>query len=108
MVSATPKPPKVTAALLAEYMEAKEQRLAIEQTAKPFADKERDLAKQIFAGLEAAGVNTLKRGEFRATLIEKPGLVSWKDECVKRLKVGELEVMQAAVPVRKSLEVQPA
>ena len=108
MVTATAKPAKVTALMLDEYVDAKTRRLEIERTAKPFADKEKELAKQIVAGLEAAGVTTLKRGELRATLIEKPGLVSWKDECVKRLAVGELEEIQAALPTRTSLDVQPA
>jgi hypothetical protein len=108
MVTKTAKPPKVTAALLQEYMDCTEKENEIKAAAKPFADKAKELAKQIVAGLEAAEVTTLKRGSFRATLVTKPGLVSWKDECVKRLAAGELEAIQEALPSRTSLDVQPA
>lgn len=108
MTTATAKKPKITAQLLQDYKDAQAQRLEYDRLAKPFADKEKQLAKDIQAALEAAEVTTKKAGAWRANLIEKPGLVSWKDLCVTRLEAGELEKIQAELPPRFSIDVQPA
>lgn len=110
MVTAAPKPPKITAQLLKEYLEVKQIRQEVDRQAKPFADKEKDLASKILAALQAAGVNSKKAGALRANLIVKPGNVAWKDELVQRLSAEDLQQLEQkyADNTRTSIEVVEA
>lgn len=69
----------MTAEILREYVETRAARLEAEKPAKPLKDKEDKLAAEIRAALADANQTTAKRGEFRATLEEIAGRVSWKD-----------------------------
>lgn len=110
MASTAATPAKISAQLLQDYLEAQRQRKEIERQAKPFADKERELGKQILTALLDSGLKTKKAGPYRVNLIEKPGTVGWKEVLVSRLSTAELQEIeqQYAANVRQSIEVVEA
>lgn len=69
----------MTAGILAEYVETKAARLAADKLVKPLKEKEDKLADTIRTAMLAADQTTVRRGDFRATLEEVAGRVSWKD-----------------------------
>lgn len=79
----------ITAKQLERLNEINQERKPLEQKARLLAAEAEAIEDAIKADLDAAGQTTAKRGNYRITLEEKPGRVSWKAEAEKRMKTGE-------------------
>jgi len=85
--------------------ELQTKRQELEREARRLGSEERRLLCETADALDEAGKTQAKRGDYRAEFIEKPGRIGWKDECLKRLKAGELEKLESAVPVTRKLSI---
>jgi len=89
----------------ARIHELQTQRQGLEREARRLASEERRLICETADALDQAGKTQAKRGDYRAEFTENPGRIGWKDECLKRLKDGELERLEEAVPVTRKLNI---
>ncbi|MCA9011523.1 MAG: hypothetical protein KDB01_17345 [Planctomycetaceae bacterium] len=85
--------------MLREYAETLAARLEAEKPAKPLKDKEDKLAAEIRYALMDANQTTAKRGDFRATLEEAAGRVSWKDAFAELRDVATAAGLSVEEPV---------
>lgn len=89
----------MTAETLREYVETRSARLEAEKPVKPLKDKEDKLAAEIRYALMDANQTTAKRGDFRATLEEAAGRVSWKDAFAELCDLATLAGLEVHQPV---------
>jgi peptidoglycan hydrolase CwlO-like protein len=108
MAKAPAKPAKLNESLINEYMGEVEKLEAAQAAVKPLADKVKSLKEQIDTAFLALGKEKKKLGQWILSLFTKRGSVSWKTELTKRVTSEELAAIEASVPDKFVVEVQPA
>lgn len=108
MAKAPAKPAKLTESLVAEYMGEVEKLEAAKAAVKPLADKVKSLKDQIDTAFLALGKDKKKIGAWIVSLFTKRGSVPWKAELTKRVTSEELAAIEASVPDKFEVEIQPA
>lgn len=102
------KPAKLTESLVTEYMGEVEKLETAKAAVKPLADKVRSLKDQIDTAFLALGKDRKKIGAWILSLFTKRGSVPWKAELTKRVTSEELAAIEASVPDKLEVEIQPA
>jgi hypothetical protein len=102
------KPAKLSEALIDEYFAESAKLDAAKKELKPLADKTKQLLESIETAFLACGKDKRKVGRWLLTQLKKKGSVPWKDELVKRLTSTELKAIEAAVPEKITVDIQPA
>jgi len=89
----------------AKIHELATERSELERKARHLGSEEKRLLAETADALDEAGKAKMQRGDFRAEFETKAGRIKWKDECLKRLKDGELQEMESAVPQTRRLKI---
>lgn len=99
--------PKITAEELAEYVELDQARLELDRKSRDLARKQATLAAHFQHCLEADGKQSVSRGGYTVSLVEKRGSISWKDEVVRLIGPLEVAKIEQAAPSKSKVVVTP-
>jgi hypothetical protein len=102
------KSPKLSEALIDEYFAELAKLDDAKKALKPLTDKTKQLLTDIETAFLALGKDKRKVGRWLLSQLKKKGSVPWKDELVKRLTSDELKAIEAAVPEKTTVDIQPA
>lgn len=93
---------------LDRYMEKRREKAELDQRSRGIGNELKEIEEQIREFLHDAGKTTVKRGDWRATLVEKPNSVQWMKEFVSACGHDAATELRAAAGVREVVAVAPA